>query len=343
MIQTAFILFLVSGLTIPMTLGEEIIIVKKPEFRSVRFIDDMQGWIAGSRGVFLTVDGGKIWKRQPIKLWSGSQFTTTAAARDIGWISFVDRSNLIIRSDDGLVFGGPYDSHWRKVKIPIGILQYMSTISFADMRYGLGGGDLQIYITGDGGETWNAKDIDVKPTGRFTSLFMLSPLEGFAVGTNATLLKTTNGGISWERRYLRFGTNGLSGGPDFWSIRFIDKDNGWITGTDGIILNTEDGGNTWRKQESPFQYSTALCAVSFANRTEGWVVGQRYLKGGNYESVILHTLDGGKNWVTQAIKLQDHLLDVQALSNGVCWVVGKDGTVLMTKDHGETWELKRIE
>jgi len=51
---------------------------------------------------------------------------------------------------------------------------------------------------------------------------------------------------------------------------------------------------------------------------------------------ILRSADGGKNWAQQASGVTAELLAGSAPSESVCWVVGRQGTVLLTTD-GEHW------
>ncbi|MBL8006627.1 MAG: T9SS type A sorting domain-containing protein [Ignavibacteria bacterium] len=53
-------------------------------------------------------------------------------------------------------------------------------------------------------------------------------------------LKTTNGGLNWEVKYLR-----TSPGLTYEAIGFIDENTGWIGGNTDSTFRTTDGGNSW--------------------------------------------------------------------------------------------------
>ncbi len=64
-----------------------------------------------------------------------------------------------------------------------------------------------------------------------------TPLDGFIVGDNSTILRTTNGGSSWTKQVSPVIAN-------FRKVRFVDSDTGFIIGQ-GYTLKTADKGNTW--------------------------------------------------------------------------------------------------
>jgi photosystem II stability/assembly factor-like uncharacterized protein len=113
----------------------------------------------------------------------------------------------------------------------------------------------------------------------------VTPLTGWIVGFEGTILKTVNGGNTWVPQ--------ISNVPNpLWAVSFIDTLTGWITGSSGTVLATRDGGENWRKEDTGlpnFYYS-----VSFATRRTGWV-------SGGY-GALMKTTDGGASWFKQNLK-----------------------------------------
>ncbi|HQR35581.1 MAG TPA: YCF48-related protein [Blastocatellia bacterium] len=72
------------------------------------------------------------------------------------------------------------------------------------------------------------------------SIHFLDESNGWAAGTNATLLKTTNGGTSWTAANTSFAAEIR----EFNSIRFLNSNIGWLGSTTGFA-RTADGGATW--------------------------------------------------------------------------------------------------
>jgi photosystem II stability/assembly factor-like uncharacterized protein len=75
--------------------------------------------------------------------------------------------------------------------------------------------------------------------------------------------------------------------------------------------------------------TVSLRGVSFVDDINGFAVGD--------SGTIIHTTNGGKNWVTQISSTTNSLLAVSCLSADTCWAVGTGGTVLSTFNGGATW------
>ena len=77
------------------------------------------------------------------------------------------------------------------------------------------------------------------PTGNtLNAVKLISENIGWAVGTSGTILKTSNGGVTWESE-----TSGTK--SELTDVFFINANKGWIIGADGTILITTNGGTNW--------------------------------------------------------------------------------------------------
>ncbi len=83
------------------------------------------------------------------------------------------------------------------------------------------------------------------------------------MGERGTILRTTDGGISWIAIPLRIKSSLLS-------VQFVGDDTAWAVGRSGTILRTDDGGLTWIEQESGTKKN--LYGLYFAKKI-GWAVG----------------------------------------------------------------------
>lgn len=107
---------------------------------------------------------------------------------------------------------------------------------------------------------------------------------------------------------------------------------GWLVGNNGIIgriFHTSDGWKTFHEQSNQSGTTLKFKDVCFINDQEGWIVGK--------SGIILHTIDGGKNWERQGNGVTSHNLNkVTAVDANNVIAAGDHGTLLSTND-GENW------
>jgi photosystem II stability/assembly factor-like uncharacterized protein len=151
---------------------------------------------------------------------------------------------------------------------------------------------------------------------------------GMAVGEAGTILRTTDGGVTWEVSRLPIATTGVLNG-----VFFNDANTGTVVGQDtpgrwyeSIIFRTTDGGVTWGQQMSG--PDVEIFDVSFADINTGIVVG--------WGGTIFRTTDGGVAWHDTTVDGGWNGVFLIDASTGI--VVGFDGKIIRTTDGGVTWE-----
>ncbi len=85
---------------------------------------------------------------------------------------------------------------------------------------------------------------------------------GTAVGGYGTILKTTNGGQTWNTQ-----TSGTT--YNLLQIQFTDTNNGVIIGTYGLFLRTTDGGQNWISQIIDHQMNLMIYLLY---RCKSWIL-----------------------------------------------------------------------
>lgn len=138
-----------------------------------------------------------------------------------------------------------------------------------------------------------------------------------AVGDLGTVIRTVNGGFTWEIMKL-------SEKP-LYDVEFIGQF-GWAVGGNELFRSFDQGENWERIPNSPYY----LQAISFVDSMNGWAHN-------SYE--IYRTIDGGLTW-----KKEKRLFPINSLSvvdNERILAVGKE--MLFTVDGGRKWQkLKSI-
>ena len=201
--------------------------------------------------------------------------------------------------------------------------------------------------------------------GMLQDVYFMDDQNGLVVGNGGLMLKTSDGGKTWEKVEVDMRPPGAGqrpggggGGPPgggfgrggpapLYNIYFIDENMGFITGGRGTILKTEDGGKTWARKMArsdtpgrggrPGGIRANLMGIQMISETIGFIAGS--------ENTILKTTDGGETWVGSSERARvgetrNNLENILFVSPTTGWVIGSFGTLLHTTDAGEVWEKR---
>ncbi|MBS1518308.1 MAG: T9SS type A sorting domain-containing protein [Bacteroidetes bacterium] len=159
------------------------------------------------------------------------------------------------------------------------------------------------------------------PTGNtMNSLYFFNSPAGIAAGSKGNILKTTDGGMSWELIHA-----GVS--KSIFKILFIDGLTGICAGKDGLLLKTSDAGKSWTAVESNTVFDIYDICLSG---------GKLFCCGLNgYLGV---SSDSGESWMCMNSQINIPLFCISFIDEdtGVC---GGYGKIIGTKDAGKNWEI----
>lgn len=151
------------------------------------------------------------------------------------------------------------------------------------------------------------------PTKPFLDVHAVNPNVIFAVGAYGTLVRSRDGGVSWEILDDRIEN------PDGYHLNALSSDDQYVyvAGEAGQIFRSADLGDTWESLDSPYYGSFFGLHVDSKNRL--WVVGLR----GN----IFVSNDQGDSF--DQIKLPDNvnINSVVDAPNGGVYLVGNAGVI----------------
>ena len=140
-------------------------------------------------------------------------------------------------------------------------------------------------------QTWSV--LTTNSTSNLKGIHFPTATIGYAVGDSGIILKTLNGGNTWNSLTTSFP------GDWFWDVHFVNADTGWVVGeTDpgmnpcgqGLIIKTTDGGASWTTLVSGL--STPVRDLFVLDKDTLFACGgaeQTY-------SRIAKSFDGGATW-----------------------------------------------
>ena len=97
-----------------------------------------------------------------------------------------------------------------------------------------------ILYTDNGGENWTQADVATRS--QLNGVYFVDDKYGWAVGEDAVVLGTTDGGTSWQRLFDARDADLRGPLLDVW---FKDRNVGFAVGVYNKIYGTTDGGKTW--------------------------------------------------------------------------------------------------
>ena len=125
---------------------------------------------------------------------------------------------------------------------------------------------------------------------RLRGVSAVSEQVAWASGAGSTVLRTVNGGLTWQRFIITSDT------LDFRDIDAIDAQTAYVmsigNGPASRIYKTTDGGTTWKVQFRNKDEKAFLDAMSFWDANHGIAFGDSVDK----QFYILTTADGGRTW-----------------------------------------------
>jgi photosystem II stability/assembly factor-like uncharacterized protein len=173
-----------------------------------------------------------------------------------------------------------------------------------------------IMKTTNAGAFWVFQDIS-NHARTLVDCYFFTPEIGLAVGSTglfadssqAVVLRTTNGGTNWNRRYISPRLGAWA-----WKISFPSASIGYVSIESSIgpmtFLKTTDGGISWTEKLCP---NSNEQGIGFLNDDVGWL--------GGWGSPTYSTTDGGENW--EPLNFMVNLNRIRFLESGVGYAAGQ--------------------
>lgn len=149
--------------------------------------------------------------------------------------------------------------------------------------------------------------------------------EGWAVGHDALILHSADGGVTWERQHFA---------PEreqpFLDVMFLDSSRGFAIGAYGLFMKTIDGGETWQEEQVSETDDWHLNAITRAESGAIYIAAER--------GIIYRSEDGGSTWEASGLPYQGSMFDIVSLQEEGILAFGLRGRAFRSVDGGETWQ-----
>jgi photosystem II stability/assembly factor-like uncharacterized protein len=183
------------------------------------------------------------------------------------------------------------------------------------------GGRGHILTSTDNGASWQQAVVPTR--GSLTGVYFHDRDLGWAVGHDAVILRTGDGGTTWKLvNWAPEEENPLLG------VWFWDADNGFAFGAYGSFYRTTDGGETW-SLETISEWDFHLHHIARA------ADGRLYMAA--EAGVIYRSDDGGQTWAELQSPYEGSFFGVLPLEGDTVLVFGLQGHLFRSQDAGESW------
>ena len=214
-----------------------------------------------------------------------------------------------------------------------------------------------IYKTSDGGGSW--LQVFSQNGGFINNIHMVNQLYGIAygdpVGGKWTVIRTTDGGSSWNHIPTQPLTNGPEIGLYFNSLCVTDSLHIWFLG-EQRIYKSSNGGLTWSNSQTPILYTSIWFISDSVGMTSSYInaglstnAGVSWSQisipgGGSYYSLagsgpndfwfvsngyIYHTVDLGSTWTSEMVTF-DQFFEIEFVTIGqsvIGYAGGSNGSI----------------
>jgi len=252
-----------------------------PNIRSIHFVNEsigLAGTIEGGELLYRTTDGGDNWisidasvpEPKPEGLCGIAGFDNYVFACG-EWLT----SARFIRSSDS-------GATWTSVDLSSYARNVIDVHFFSpDSGFVVGGSprpEIQVPIilfTKDGGQSWTRRYTGPGNGDYAWKIFFVNRMIGYVSlqisQPNTGVVKTTDGGVTWELKHVPLASN-LQG------VGFATETLGWCHGFGGPVMQTTDGGETWEPYVIVGEPEPELNRFQMLSETLGYAAGRTIYK-----------------------------------------------------------------
>jgi photosystem II stability/assembly factor-like uncharacterized protein len=187
-----------------------------------------------------------------------------------------------------------------------------------------------ILFSDDNGANWTQAKVPTKQL--LTAVFFIDDQHGWAVGHDAQILASSDGGATWVKQF-----EDLEREAPLLDVWFKDRNSGYAVGAYGALLETTDGGASWEDVSDRMDNADGyhLNAITEVKDSGLFAVGE--------QGVMFRSLDWGQTWETLEGPYEGSLFGALGTDEaGTLLVYGLRGHLFRSADFGTTWEQIRL-
>lgn len=211
---------------------------------------------------------------------------------------------------------------------------------------------------------------DIHFADRSTGYAVGGPGPDWGASGNGTLIKTTDGGITWAAQTLD---------TVAWMDGLDCKDTAtcWIAGKNGVIQRTTNGGGSWQNAVNAASYKGYLVSLKWTGAGDTVLIGAsggrilRATDGNTFNLIttgfgtdqwdfdcpttgacysassadsVLYSTDAGATWARRTTGSTGAVYyGIDCTDANTCWIAGTDGQIRKTSDKGLNWQRQQTD
>jgi len=180
-------------------------------------------------------------------------------------------------------------------------------------------GDRGGIIVSADGQKWDQMNVPVRAA--LTAVTFADAQHGWAVGHDATIVGTSDGGKTWALQYFQPGLE-----KPLLDVLFLDASHGFAVGAYGLLLTTENAGQTWTEVEAPSirEEETHFNAITRLGNGNLFIAGE--------SGMLAVSDDQGKTWKKLGSPYDSSYFGALPVGDKGALVYGLRGNAYLTQD-----------